>query len=43
MTMTNKEKAEWTYKELAKRRKAADIEATSYQVNNTNRVKRRIR
>lgn len=43
MMPTIKEKVDYTVKELAKRRKAAEVEATNYQVGNINRIKRRIR
>lgn len=41
--MTNKEKAEWTYKEMAKRRKAKEVEITLYQIDNMNKIRRRNR
>lgn len=41
--MTNKEKAEWTYKEMAKRRKAKEMEITSYQLDNFKKIRRRSR
>jgi len=41
MINTPKEKADYTVKELAKRRKAKEQEITLYQMNNRNKIKRR--
>ena len=38
---TAKQKADYTVKELAKRRKAKEQEITLYQVENRNKIKRR--
>lgn len=40
---TAKEKAEYTVKEMAKRRKAKEVEINLYQLDNRNKIKRRIR
>ena len=41
--MTPKEKADFTVKEFAKRRKAKEVEATLYQIKNMDKIKRRNR
>ncbi|WP_290443410.1 hypothetical protein [Clostridium estertheticum] len=41
--MTNKEKAEWTFKEMAKRRKAKENQIIAYEITNVYKVRRRSR
>jgi len=41
--MTPKESTEYTVKELAKRRKAKEVEVTLYQIKNMDKIKRRNR